>query len=72
MRGSHARVFDSDPTLTDDHAGAGLVFEAWTSPRFAVAAEYTFDWNQYTSSGGGISETDYTSVISLSIRLRPL
>ncbi|HXU70473.1 MAG TPA: hypothetical protein VN947_14145 [Polyangia bacterium] len=70
VRGSQEHIYQT--TLTDAHAGAGLDFEAWTGPRFAIELSDSFDWNRYTDKdSGAVTETDYTNVISLSFRLRP-
>jgi hypothetical protein len=67
-RGSH--TYDATSMVAVDHAGGGLHLETWINPRVSIAVEYELDWDQY-SEGAVIESRSYTSVISLSIRLRP-
>ena len=70
VRGSYEHVFDA--MVNDAHAGAGLQFDVWSGPRLAFELAYTFDWNQYLDQQtGAVTETDYRSLIDLTIRLRP-
>lgn len=53
-----------------DDAGGSLGVEAWTGPRLAVALAASFEWTRYAYDNG-TGETDYTTVVSLSFRVRP-
>ncbi|MGZ3406425.1 MAG: hypothetical protein ACXVAN_08295 [Polyangia bacterium] len=67
VRGSHEHPGNS---LIRDHAGAGLSFEAWATPRVAVALSYSFDWWQYSDATRRF-QTDYVNLIDLTFRARP-
>jgi hypothetical protein len=70
VRGSYEHVFDT--MVNDAHVGAGLEVDVWSGPRLAFELAYTFDWNQYhDADSGAVTETDYRSLIDLTMRLRP-
>ena len=53
-----------------DAAGADVTFETWVAPRFAIRADYSFQWTRYAYANG-LSEDDYSSTLGLSFAVRP-
>ena len=72
VRGSQARTASNGFQTTQDHAGAGVDLEAWRTPRLRFRPQLLVSIGmRFTRRQRPRRQTDYESVIGLSIRLRP-